>query len=86
MMPDGVHRRHTAQKLYRTLAGLAIAKDIVVVTENDVREHVDNPFLVLYLALAIHLDGQMVTEDRRLYDGLTNGPLAKHILWVEDIS
>jgi hypothetical protein len=51
VMPDGVHRRHTAQHLYRALMGLAIAKDIVVVTESDVRLYGDNPSLVLYPAL-----------------------------------
>lgn len=39
----------------------------------------------LYVALAILLDSQMVTADRRLYDGLRNGPFKKHIVWVENI-
>ena len=51
IMPDGVHRRRTAQGLYQALAGLGIAKDIVVVTESDVRDLGDNPSLVLYPAL-----------------------------------
>ena len=51
VMPDGVHRRHTAQTLYRCLFGLGIAKDIVVVTEQDIRQHADNPSLVLWSAL-----------------------------------
>ena len=51
VMPDGVHRRHTAQHLYRALMRLGIAKDIVVVTESDVRLYGDNPSLVLYPAL-----------------------------------
>ncbi len=50
-MPDGVHRRRTAQAIYRGLAGLGVAKDIVVVTESDVREHGQNPSLVLCPAL-----------------------------------
>jgi hypothetical protein len=37
--------------LYRTLAGLGVAKDLVVVTESDVRLYGDNPSLVLYPAL-----------------------------------
>lgn len=49
--PDGVHRRRTAQTIYRSLWGLGMAKDIVVVTESDVREHSDNPSLVLCPAL-----------------------------------
>jgi len=51
VMPEGTHRRHTAQHLYRTLTGLGVAKDIVVVTESDVRDYGDNPSLVLYPAL-----------------------------------
>jgi predicted nucleotidyltransferase len=51
VMPDGVHRRRTAQTICRSLAGLGIAKDIVVVTERDVHEHGKNPSLVLCPAL-----------------------------------
>jgi predicted nucleotidyltransferase len=51
IMPDGVHRRRTAQTIYRSLSGLGIAKDVVVVTESDVREHGGNPSLVLFPAL-----------------------------------
>jgi len=51
VMPDGVHRRRTAQIIYRSLSGLGVAKDVVVVTESDVREHGDNPSLVLCPAL-----------------------------------
>ncbi len=51
VMPDGVHRRRTAQAIYRGLSGLGVAKDIVVVTESDVREHGENPSLVLCPAL-----------------------------------
>jgi uncharacterized protein len=51
VMPDGVHRRRTAQTIYRRLLGLGLPKDIVVVTESDVREHGANPAMVLYPAL-----------------------------------
>jgi len=51
VMPDGVHRRQTAQHLYRSLMGLDIAKDIVVVTESDVRQFGDEPSLVIMPAL-----------------------------------
>ncbi|MCL5958766.1 MAG: type II toxin-antitoxin system VapC family toxin [Chloroflexi bacterium] len=40
----------------------------------------------LYVALAVLLDGQVATADRRLYEALSNGPLAKHMMWVEDIA
>jgi len=51
VMPDGVHRRRTAQMIYRSLAGLGVAKDVVVVTESDIREYGDNPSMVLHPAL-----------------------------------
>lgn len=40
----------------------------------------------LYLALAISQRCQLVTADRRLYDGLKRGSLAPALLWVEDVS
>jgi predicted nucleotidyltransferase len=51
IMPDGIHRRRTAQTIYRVLCGIGVAKDVVVVTESDVREYGDEPSLVLYPAL-----------------------------------
>ena len=51
VMPDGVHRRETAQRLYRALAGFGLAKDIEVVTESDVRQFADEPSLVIRPAL-----------------------------------
>lgn len=41
----------TAQALYRRLPAVGVAKDIVVVTESDVRDYGDEPSLVLYPAL-----------------------------------
>ena len=51
VMPDGVHRRRTAQTVYRSLRGLGMAKDVVVVTESDIRQYGSNPSLVLFPAL-----------------------------------
>ena len=51
IMPDGIHRRRTAQKIERHLWGLGFAKDIVVVTESDVREHGSNPYMIIKAAL-----------------------------------
>jgi uncharacterized protein len=51
VMPDRIHRRRTAQDIYRSLTGLGIAKDIVVATESDVRDYGDNPSLGLFPAL-----------------------------------
>lgn len=39
----------------------------------------------LYVALALLLDSQVITADRRLYDGLRNGPFKKHLIWIEDV-
>ena len=58
VMPDGTHRRQTATLLCRALWDLGISKDIVVVTEADVRRYRDEPSLVIQPALA---------EGRELY-------------------
>lgn len=51
VMPDGTHRRRTAQALYRSLPAVGIPKDIVVVTESDIENYSSEPSLVLYPAL-----------------------------------
>ena len=51
VMPDGIHRRRTAQTIYRNLTGLGVAKDILVVTETDIKKHGENTSLALYPAL-----------------------------------
>lgn len=51
IMPDGVHRRRTAQAVYRSLCGLGISKDVVVVTKSDVQDYSDNHSLVICPAL-----------------------------------
>jgi predicted nucleic acid-binding protein len=38
----------------------------------------------LYLVLAAALGGQVVTADRRLYNGVHGGPLDYLVLWVTD--
>ena len=38
----------------------------------------------LFLALAIRLDGQVVTADRPFYDKIRASPHAAHARWVED--
>lgn len=40
----------------------------------------------LYIALAVLIDGNIVTADRKLYDALKNSPFKKHVVWVRDIS
>ena len=38
----------------------------------------------LYITLASLLEARMVTADRRLYEGLANGPFAEKIVWIEE--
>ncbi len=51
IMPEGSHRRRTAQEVFRALRGIGTPKDIVVVTERDVVEYGGNPSLVMKPAL-----------------------------------
>lgn len=51
IVPDGMHRRHTAQRIYREMGGLGRPVDIVVVTEEDVRNYADCHAAVLCPAL-----------------------------------
>ena len=51
VMPDGVHRRRTAQKLYREIKGLRVPFDIVVATAQDLEKHKDNDGLIYKNAL-----------------------------------
>jgi predicted nucleotidyltransferase len=50
IVPDGIHRRHTARAIYRHLIGFPLAVDVVVATESDLRKHKDNFSLVYYPA------------------------------------
>lgn len=42
VVPDGVHRRRAAEEISRRLAGLGVARDVVV-TESDVDRYGDEP-------------------------------------------
>lgn len=57
VVPDGLHRRKTAQSIYRNLLGLGHAADIVVVTETDVRESYEGDGYVIRPALS---EGRLV--------------------------
>jgi predicted nucleotidyltransferase len=46
VMPEGTHKRRTAQMLYRKLRGLPVPVDIVVTTEIDLNQQKDNPGLI----------------------------------------
>lgn len=46
VMPDGTHRRRTAQNLYRRLSGIGASFDLVVTTPSDLKKHANNPGLI----------------------------------------
>jgi len=51
IVPEGTHRRRTAQHIYRHMIGFPLAVDVVVATEGDLHKHKDNFSLVYYPAL-----------------------------------
>lgn len=51
VVPTGVHRRRTAQKIYQNMIGVGFAADIIVVTEDDVKQYRDRPGLVIMQAM-----------------------------------
>jgi uncharacterized protein len=59
VMPEGTHRRHTAQYLYRTIRGIKVPYDLVVATPSDLETHKDNIGLIYRTILQ---------EGRTVYD------------------
>ena len=51
VMREPVHRRQTAQKIYRNLHGTGIAVDIVVATEKDLKKYGQSAGTILKSAL-----------------------------------
>lgn len=51
VMPDGVHRRETTDKIYLGLWDFDFATDILVVTEKDVIKYGSNPYMIIHTAL-----------------------------------
>jgi UTP:GlnB (protein PII) uridylyltransferase len=51
VMPDGVHRRKTAQQICRNMWGLGFAKNIIVVTRSDVEKYRSDPYVIIKAAL-----------------------------------
>ena len=51
VVPSGMHRRKTAQKIYRNLIGVGFAVDIVVVTKEDIERFKDRNGMVIQPAL-----------------------------------
>ena len=46
VMPEGAHRRHTAQYLYRVLYGVTVPFDLLVALPQDLERHRHNPALI----------------------------------------
>ena len=51
VMPEGTHRRRTAQLLYRKIRGVGVPFDIVVATPNDLEKHKENIGLIYWKIL-----------------------------------
>ena len=51
VVPDGTHRRRTAQRLYREIAGIGVPFDLVIATAGDIERHAENPGLIYRTAL-----------------------------------
>jgi len=51
VMPEGVHRRKTAQLLYQKITGLGVPFDILVATPNDLERHKNNIGLIYQAVL-----------------------------------
>lgn len=51
VVPDGTHRRETAKVIDRRSWGLGLTADVVVVTEQDIQQHGENPYLIIQNAL-----------------------------------
>jgi predicted nucleotidyltransferase len=58
VMPEGVHRRRTAQELHERLFGFPLPVDILVATTVDLEKHKDN------LGLIYH---RILREGREIY-------------------
>ena len=39
VMPEGTHRRHTAQLIYKNIRNIGIPFDVLVVTDRDLEKH-----------------------------------------------
>jgi predicted nucleotidyltransferase len=52
IVENGIHRRQTAQRIYRGLLGFGLPVDVVVATESDVDLYRDSPGLVYREALS----------------------------------
>jgi len=62
VMPDGTHRRRTAQLLYRNVRGAGVPFDVLVATPGDLEKHKDNIGLIYRTILR---EGKEVYAARR---------------------
>jgi predicted nucleotidyltransferase len=46
VMPEGTHRRYTAEHLYCTIRGESVPFDLVVATPSDLSRHASSPGLI----------------------------------------
>ncbi len=51
VLPAGAHTAEAENEIYRRMWGFGFAKDVIVVTEDDMRRHASNPYLVIHTAL-----------------------------------
>jgi predicted nucleotidyltransferase len=58
VMPEGTHRRRTAQDVHQQLFGFPMSVDVLVATPEDLRQHKDNIGLVYY---------QVLREEKEIY-------------------
>ncbi|HEX9974875.1 MAG TPA: nucleotidyltransferase domain-containing protein [bacterium] len=52
VMPEGIHRRRTAQMLYRNIRGVSIPFDLIIATSSDLEKHRNNIGLIYSTILA----------------------------------
>ena len=57
VMPEGIHRRRTAQQLYRNIRNVKVPFDILVATPADLEKYKDNPGLIYRTIL---LEGEVL--------------------------
>ena len=57
IMPNGIHRRKTAQEIYRKVRDVGMPYDIVVATLDDIERYRNAPGLIYHAALS---DGREV--------------------------
>ena len=52
VMPEGTHRRHTAQLIYKNIRNIGIPFDVLVVTDRDLEKHKNSVGLIYREILA----------------------------------